>query len=554
MHKHHIHSVATEDCPPTGGFCRTHELNILNLAALYAVSRILSRSLAFNESLREVLRVLHDEASLTCGMIGVVNPKSNHLSVHAVHHSAAASNVQYQPGEGILGLMLEKQRTVMLCRVDDEPRFLNRLGIYQPDLPFIAVPIKVGGSLQGILAVQPEFPDDGLLEERAQFVEMVANLIGQSLRLSLEVAQDKSSLVEERDLLRRTVRHQYGFDSMVGRSAVMRRVFEQARLVAKWNTTVLIRGETGTGKELIANAIHYNSPRARNAMVRLNCAALPENLLESELFGHERGAFTGAVESRKGRFEQAHGGTLFLDEIGEVSAPFQAKLLRILQEGEFERVGGSRTIKVDVRIIAATHRDLETAVDMGDFREDLFYRLNVMPIFLPPLRERIEDIPEIARHLLIKIGNNQNRKLSLTDMAQRRLANHEWPGNVRELENCLERAAVLSEEGKIDADLIRFPGTRERRTTKVSPGAMELRDSFQRRENSSRAVNPDFSPFSANTPEVDINDPNLSEKERVIAALEQAGWVQAKAARILGMTPRQIAYRIQTLNIEVKQF
>mgnify|MGYP003417745617 FL=1 len=275
-------------------------------------------------------------------------------------------------------------------------------------------------------------------------------------------------------------------------------------------------------------------------MVRLNCAALPENLLESELFGHERGAFTGAVESRKGRFEQAHGGTLFLDEIGEVSAPFQAKLLRILQEGEFERVGGSKTIKVDVRIIAATHRDLETAVDMGDFREDLFYRLNVMPIFLPPLRERIEDIPEIARHLLTKIGNDQKRKLSLTDLAQRRLANHEWPGNVRELENCLERAAVLSEDGKIDVDLIRFPSSRER--TPPRP---------QRTMAAPAAVNP---VSGANSEVVDIDDPNLSEKERVIAALEQAGWVQAKAARILGMTPRQIAYRIQTLNIEVKQF
>jgi Nif-specific regulatory protein len=300
---------------------------------------------------------------------------------------------------------------------------------------------------------------------------------------------------------------------------------------------VLIRGETGTGKELIANAIHYNSPRARNMLVKLNCAALPENLLESELFGHERGAFTGAVESRKGRFEQAHGGTLFLDEIGEVSPAFQAKMLRILQEGEFERVGGSKTIKVDVRIIAATHRDLETAVEMGDFREDLFYRLNVMPLFLPPLRERIEDIPEIARHLLGKIGNDQKRKLKLTDMANRRLANHDWPGNVRELENCLERAAVLSDDGNIDVDLIRFPSVRER----SSPRPLRTANA---------TVAPEFSPNS----EIDINDPNLSEKERVVAALEQAGWVQAKAARILGMTPRQIAYRIQTLNIEVKQF
>ncbi|NJD24153.1 MAG: nif-specific transcriptional activator NifA [Betaproteobacteria bacterium] len=538
MRESHIIHPADE-CPPTGGYCRTHELNLLHIAALYAVSRALSRSLAFGETLHEVLRVLSEEAGLTRGMITVVDPESGNLSAHALHGSPPPEpgSIQYQPGEGVLGLVLERPRTVKLVRVADEPRFLNRLGIYQPELPFIAVPIKVAGDLMGVLAVQPEAPDDGLLDERAQFAEMVANLIGQSLRLSLDVAREKSSLVEERDSLRRTVRHQFGFENMVGRSAVMRRVFDQSRLVAKWNTTVLIRGETGTGKELIANAIHYNSPRARNALVRLNCAALPENLLESELFGHERGAFTGAVEARKGRFEQAHGGTLFLDEIGEVSAAFQAKLLRVLQEGEFERVGGGRTIKVDVRIIAATHRDLETAVEMGDFREDLFYRLNVMPLFLPPLRERIEDIPEIARHLLGKIGADQKRKLNLTEMALRRLANHDWPGNVRELENCLERAAVLSEDGGIDADLIRFPSARERPPT-ARPAPRP----------------PVAETGAANASPPDIDDPDLSERERVIAALEQAGWVQAKAARLLGMTPRQIAYRIQTLNIAVKQF
>ncbi len=540
MHDHIHIAKSDEECPPPGGYCRTHELNILLLAALYAVSRVLSRSLALNETLRDLLRVLHDEAGLSKGLVAVVDPESGNLNVHTLYNpdGLEADDTQYAPGEGIIGLILEKPRTIKLARVADEPRFLNRTRVYDSELPFIAVPIKVGGDLKGVLAVQPEAPEDGLLEERAQFVEMVANLIGQSLKLSMDIAQEKSSLLEERDSLRRTVRHQFGFENMVGRSAVMRRVFDQARMVAKWNTTVLIRGETGTGKELIANAIHYNSPRARNAIVKLNCAALPENLLESELFGHERGAFTGAVEARKGRFEQAHGGTLFLDEIGEVSAPFQAKLLRVLQEGEFERVGGSKTIKVDVRIIAATHRDLETAVEMGDFREDLFYRLNVMPLFLPPLRERIEDIPEIARHLLNKIGADQRRKLTLTDMAQRRLANHEWPGNVRELENCLERAAVLSEDGQIDVDLIRFPSSRERPGMKVARPVTAAVDM----------------PAGANPAPVDVNDPDLSERERVIAALEQAGWVQAKAARILGMTPRQIAYRIQTLNIEVKQF
>ncbi|MBT0960530.1 nif-specific transcriptional activator NifA [Denitromonas iodatirespirans] len=534
----HDHAKAHLDLNPATGFCRAHELNHLLLGALYAVSRALSRSLDFGGTLSEVLRVLAEEAELRHGLIAVVDADSGDLVAHAAHlpEAEVLPDIRYASGEGVLGRILDKPRTVKLVRVADEPRFLNRLGVYAPELPFIAVPIRIGSDLKGVLAVQPEAPDEGLLDERVQFVEMVANLIGQNLRLATEVEQEKSHLREERDALRRTVRHQHGFDSMVGHSALMRRVFDQARQVAKWNTIVLIRGETGTGKELIANAIHYNSPRARNPMVRLNCAALPENLLESELFGHERGAFTGAVESRKGRFEQAHGGTLFLDEIGEISPAFQAKLLRVLQEGEFERVGGSRSIKVDVRVIAATHRDLESAVESGDFREDLFYRLNVMPLFLPPLRERIEDIPDIARHLLGKIGTDQQRRLSLSDMAIRRLAKHAWPGNVRELENCLERAAVLSEDGNIDVDLIQFSVIRERGLGRAP------------------ALAGTSSPAPGQAPVADLDDPALSERERVVVALEQAGWVQAKAARLLNMTPRQIAYRIQTLGIEVKQF
>ncbi|MEN9985370.1 MAG: hypothetical protein RI925_872 [Pseudomonadota bacterium] len=529
----------TDVTPATGGqncnFCPTHHLNLLQLSALYAVSQVFNRTQDTADMLRELLRVLHDEAGLTHGLIGVVEPDTGYLAVHSLYHpdQAATDSVRYQPGEGILGLLLEKPRTVMLKRVADEPRFLHRLGVYLPELPFIAVPIKAGNAVCGVLAVQPENEDDGLLSDRGQFVEMVANLIGKSVQLAREVAQERHALIEERDSLRRTVRQQFGFDNVAGHSASMRRVFDQARQVAKWNTTVLIRGETGTGKELIANAIHYHSPRSRHALVKLNCAALPENLLETELFGHERGAFTGAVDTHKGRFEQAHGGTLFLDEIGEISAAFQAKLLRVLQEGEFERVGGNRTIRVDVRVIAATHRDLEAAVDAGEFREDLFYRLNVMPLFLPPLRERIEDIPDIAQHLLSKIGQAQGRKLRMTDAATSRLAAHGWPGNVRELENCLERAAVLSEDGRIDVGLICFPSARDR-----SPARTPSR--------------PVASPAS-NAPPPSVDDPSLSERERVIAALEQAGWVQAKAARLLGMTPRQIAYRIQTLNIEVKQ-
>ena len=496
------------------------------LETLYLVSRVLSRSLDFKQTLDGVLHALHDGVGLERGMVSLMDPGSGELQVSLVYgvSDAITEEVSYLPGEGVVGAILKTGDSIAVERIADEPRFLSRLGIYNPMGAFVGVPIRVGKKVVGVLAAQPAPGAERLLDEYQHFLEMVANLIGQSVRLSQDVAQEKRELTEERDVLRRTVRGQYGFDNIIGHTQAMRRIFEQVRLVAKWNTTVLIRGETGTGKELIANAIHYNSPRARGSYVKLNCAALPETLLESELFGHEKGAFTGAVAQRKGRFEQAEGGTVFLDEIGEISASFQAKLLRVLQEGELERVGGTRTIKVDVRVVAATHRDLEAEVEKGRFREDLYYRLNVMPLTLPPLRERMEDIPDIARFLVEKISTQQGRALSLTDAALRILMHHDWPGNVRELENCLERASVMTEGEVIDRDAILLTGIDE----KISNG----RGAVQ---------------------QLDLDDPNLDEREKVIAALEQAGWVQAKAARLLDMTPRQIAYRIQTLNIKVKQ-
>ena len=516
---------------------------------LQRVGQTLARSLDFPQTVREVLRTLEISGHLSRGMIGVVDPDSGDLSVYAVHGLEPDEflAVRYRAGEGLVGEVLESGRSCAVARLGDEPQFLDRLGLYARELPFIAVPILFGGALQGVLAVQPDEPDDGLLDERVHFVELLANLIGQSVRLALEFTQESQSLDQERDPQRRAARHRPGFTNLVGHSIAMLRIFDQVRMVAKWPTTVLIRGETGTGKELIANAIHFNSPRARGPYVRLNCASLPENLLESELFGHEKGAFTGAVTSRKGRFEMADGGTLFLDEIGDISPAFQAKLLRVLQEGELERVGGGRTLKLDVRLIAATHRDLEAAIDAGDFREDLYYRLNVMPIVLPPLRERLEDLPKIASHLLDRLGGMQRRPLRLTAGAQRRLGQHHWPGNVRELENCLERAAVMSESGEIDADLIRIDKPRERAARRSGSGttpatASALPVASIARASAGGGVENDIDPG---------NEP--SERERVIAALERAGWVQARAARLLGMTPRQIAYRVQILNIEMKQ-
>jgi Nif-specific regulatory protein len=505
---------------------RRAELLEIELETLFQVSQVLSRPFELQKTLPELLQVLHENGGLLWGMVTLLDSDRNELLVGAVHgrNPEQSRSVRYRLGEGVVGRALERGETIILRRIADEPRFLNRLDLYDPQLPFIGVPICVGENRRaGVLAAQPACRDE-LLPERARFLEMVSNLIARSVQLCRELERERQVLTAERDSLRRTVRGKYGFDSIVGHSRSMQAVFDQVRQVAKWNTTALIRGESGTGKELVANAIHYNSPRAGGPLIKLNCAALPDNLLESELFGHEKGAFTGALRQRKGRFEQAHGGTLFLDEIGDVSPSFQVRLLRVLQEGELERLGSSQTMKVDVRIIAATNRDLESKVDVGDFREDLYYRLNVMPIFLPPLRQRPEDIPELAHFLIDKLARQQARPLSITDAAVRLLIRHRWPGNVRELENCLERAAIMSKDGVIDQDAIEIPGL----------------------EGAKLAMTP-------TREAIDPEEPELDERQRVIAALEQTGWVKAKAARLLGMTPRQIAYRIQTFHIKMRR-
>jgi Nif-specific regulatory protein len=499
----------------------------LELDTLFQISYVLSRSLNLQETLKDVLEVLDDQVGMQYGMVTLLDSRSEKLLVTAIHvsHLGEYEKVRYQPGEGVLGRVLKDGELIVLERISDEPRFLDRLGVYDRNLPFIAVPIRSRDEIVGVLTAQPRSAVCSL-DECVRFMEMIANLIVQSVRLHRQVEEERRYLIAERDGTQQVVRGQYGFDNIIGTSPSMQQVFELVRQVAKWDTTVLIRGESGTGKELIANAIHSNSPRAEGPFIKLNCAALPDNLLESELFGHEKGAFTGAVNQRKGRFERADRGTLFLDEIGEISAVFQVKLLRVLQDGEFERVGGMHTLKANVRIIAATNCDLEAAVETGTFREDMYYRLNVMPIYMPPLRERLEDVAALARFLLNKLSVLQRRPLKITESALRFLLRYDWPGNVRELENCLERAAVMSESGLIDRDIISLSGLREH----------------------------NFPVKSASTLGKSILDnPDLDKRERVIAALEEAGWVQARAARLLGMTPRQIAYRIQTLNIRMRE-
>ena len=325
----------------------------------------------------------------------------------------------------------------------------------------IGVPIKDGDTVVGTLTVDRVFNAQSSVrfDHDVRFLAMVANLVGQTLRLHKLIARDRERLMQEKARLQKGDRVSHsegkieGINGIVGKSPAVRAVIDKIRIVAKAKSTVLLRGESGTGKELFAAAIHNLSPRHSKPFIKLNCAALPESVLESELFGHERGAFTGAANLRKGRFELANGGTLFLDEIGEITPSFQAKLLRVLQEGEFERVGGTRTMKVDVQLVCATNRNLEEAVQKGEFRADLYYRISVVPIFLPPLRDREDDLKLLANEFLRRFNAEQGSNLTFSSSAIDILTECGFPGNIRELENCVYRTATLARgEAIIDKD------------------------------------------------------------------------------------------------------
>jgi Nif-specific regulatory protein len=345
------------------------------------------------------------------------------------------------------------------------------------------------------------------------------------MEVKIEKALEVRRLKHELEYLRGTTQDIYNFDRIIGSSPPLQHVLGMVKKVAKSNTTVLIRGETGTGKELIAGAIHHNSLRTSRNFVKVNCAALQENLLESELFGHEKGAFTGADKQRIGRFEQADGGTLFLDEIGDMSPSTQAKILRVLQEHEFERLGGTRTLRVDVRLIAATNRDLQGMVQTGQFREDLYYRLNVVSIEMPPLRERKDDIVPLADAFIRRFAGELKKKMEGLDPdAQKLLLRYNWPGNIRELENTIERAMLMADGRAIAAADLRLG------------------------EVSTVGTNRDHAPIVKIPPTgIPLED---IERNAIIEALKMSNWVQKDAAELLSISPRVMNYKIKTLGVE----
>ena len=347
--------------------------------------------------------------------------------------------------------------------------------------------------------------------------------------------QEKSQLQSENIELKRELAKKFHPANIIGESKRMKEVYAAIDMVSRTRSTVLLRGETGTGKELVAHAIHYASLRSKGPFIKVSCAALPETLLESELFGYEKGAFTGAVAKKPGRFEMANGGTLFLDEIGDISASMQVKLLRALQEREFERVGGTETIHVDVRVIAATNRDLEKAMQEKQFREDLYYRLNVVPILLPSLRERREDIPLMVSHFLKKSSLENGKKVRyVSDPAMEYLMDYGWPGNIRELENAIERAVILCKTDTLEADLFPIPGK------KGHPTAVHAKTA---------AAN-DSKDLAASVPENLSEAVEQLEKKLIQNALRETGGNQRKAAKVLGVTERILGYKVKTYGLK----
>lgn len=561
------------------------------LEAVYEIGKTLTTSLDVHKTFREALNYLLHAFDWRRAFVVVEDAEGMLTGLCAVGLTPAEQQrLRFGSGEGIVGRVFAGGLPAAVSDVRAEPLFLNRTGgaDQSPGTPvaMLAMPIRADHRTRGVLVVDCLNPDGRrVFADDLRLLRMVATLMGQSLRLHDSVTAAAASMQDDNRRMQKALSgRRHKIEQVVGVSPPMLKVFEQIHQVAPSRTTVLLRGESGTGKEVMARAIHSLSPRAREPFVGVNCAALTETLLESELFGHERGAFTGAQGQRKGRFEMAHGGTLFLDEIGDISAAFQAKLLRVLQERSFERVGGGAPVKVDVRLILATNRNLERMVQAGEFRADLYYRINVVSIQLPPLRERREDIPAMAQHFLDRFNRDNGKATQFSAEAMRVLVSCYWPGNVRELENCVERTATMAANDLITdlafpcrdnrcltqvlhhierEDAVRpsrlaeipvaeIPGNPPPRPAAPSGGAAAPNSQPPGPVGSGEGAPLDASPAPALAGRAD--DKPEGERERLIWAMERCGWVQAKAARLLKITPRQMGYALQKHGIEVRKF
>ncbi len=510
---------------------------VIELQALFEIAQLIGSAHDLTTTLNRVLRVLHDILRMERATLSLIAGEQDRLVIRASYGLSDAEKNRgvYRLNEGITGKIFQSRSPFVVPDIGSEPLFLNKTGsrsIAKEKLSFIGVPVFIAQEVVGVLTVDRLFGLEISFEEDVRFLSVCATLIGQFLQLNRAIARKHEMLREENICLREQLKSRYSHPNIIGQGKVMQEVFRAIEKVAPSLATVLVLGESGTGKELVARAIHQASSRSDRPFVKVNCAALPENLLESELLGHEKGAFTGAHAMKKGRFELADTGTLFLDEVGELPLDLQAKLLRVLQERQFERLGGTKTIKVDVRLVAATNRSLQEAVAQGDFRLDLYYRLNVVPMLLPPLRDRPEDIPLLLDHFLRESNHRNLRKTRMTSEVVSFLSSYDWPGNVRELENLVERLVIMADNDLVRlADLPVFMTAEPERPVRPVPAQIGAAPASGDGGHGARHLQ-------------DL------ERAEVEAALRRHGWVQSRAARELGITRRQMGYRIKKYDLK----
>lgn len=516
--------------PPPDKLVISLERKLKELTVLYEISLLIGSSFDCQEVFSNILNTFHSRLGMNRGTITLLNPITQELEIRAAHGMTEEEigRGKYLVGEGITGKVVETGEPMVVPQIGKEPLFLNRTqsreNLTKSDTSFICVPIKNGPKVLGALSVDRLFSEEIAFEEDVRLLSIIASMIAQGLKIQQMVQDEKNQLLSENITLKEKLKERYSLYHIVGTSNKMTEVFQMIERIANTDVTVLIRGESGTGKELVANAIHFNSSRAPNPFLKLNCAALPDTLIESELFGHEKGAFTGATEQRMGKFEGADGGTLFLDEIGTLNLTAQAKLLRVLQEREFERIGGNRTLHVDVRIIAATSKNLERSIEEGTFREDLYYRLNVFPIYMPPLRERKTDILLLADYFIEKFNPKHKKDVRrISTPAIDMLIQYHWPGNVRELENCIERAVLFCTDRVIHS--YHLPPTLQTGERSGTIPSLTFEDSMKN-----------------------------FERELIIDSLKNSRGNMAKAARLLKTTERVISYSVKKFRINPKVY
>ncbi len=503
-----------------------------NLTCLYEITRHLASATSLQDCLEKIVNTLAEHKDMDNGTVTIVNPTTGELEIEVAHGITAEAKRRgrYKLGEGITGKVVATGEPIIVPQIGDEPLFLNRTRTRGDERKkkssFLCVPIIAAQHSIGALSIDRIYKEGfgAESEHDLRFLTVVSGLIAETVQRIQRVNEEKEALRQENSKLRRELSAKNRIEEIIGNSSRMQEVFDMVHRVADSNATVLLRGESGTGKTLVAKALHHNSSRSAGPFIVVNCSALPETLLESELFGHEKGAFTGATESKKGRFELAEGGTLFLDEIGEISPAVQVKLLNVIQERTFQRLGSPKVIRTNIRLVAATNRDLEKAVKETVFREDLYYRLNVFPVYLPPLRERRTDILLLADYFLEKYAKENNKQINrISTPAIDLLVQYHWPGNVRELQNCLERAVLICDGSTIQS--IHLPPSLQSSETVHSNRPLSLATAVEQ-----------------------------FEREMIVEALKKHNGNQTRAAKSLETSLRIINYKIHSYGIEPKHF